>query len=40
MKVILKPVNGTPKANLDRAKSEMDRVLGFRGTVQSVKALN
>ena len=40
MKVILKPVSGTPKANLERAKYEMERVLSFRGTVGSVKALN
>jgi len=40
MKVILKPVSGTPKDNLERAKYEMERVLSFRGTVDSVKALN
>jgi hypothetical protein len=40
MKVILKPVSGTPKANLERAKYEMERVLSFRGTVGGVKALN
>jgi len=40
VKVILKPVSGTPKANLERAKYEMERVLSFRGTVGSVKALN
>ena len=40
MKVILKPVSGTPKDNLDRAKHEMERVLGFRGTIDSIKALN
>jgi hypothetical protein len=40
MKVILKPISGTPEANLERAKHEMERVLGFRGTVDSVKALN
>jgi hypothetical protein len=39
MIVILKPVSGTPKANLDRAKYEMERVLAFRGTVESVQAL-
>jgi hypothetical protein len=40
MKVILKPVSGTPKANLERARREMERVLAFRGTVDSAKALN
>ena len=39
MKVILKPLSGTPEANLERAKHEMERVVGFRGTVESVKAL-
>jgi hypothetical protein len=40
MKVIIKPISGTPKANLERAKHEMDRVLSFRGTVDSVRALS
>jgi hypothetical protein len=40
MQVILKPVTGTPKANLERARIEMERVLSFRGTVDSVKALS
>jgi len=38
MIVILRPVSGTPKANLDRAKAEIERVLNFRGSVTSVKA--
>jgi len=33
MKVILQPVNGTPKANLERAKVEIERVLSFRGNI-------
>jgi len=37
MQVILKPIAGTPKAYLDRARAEIDRVLNFRGTVTSVK---
>jgi hypothetical protein len=37
MRIILKPVSGTPKANLDRAKLEMERVLAFRGSVSKVK---
>jgi hypothetical protein len=40
MKVILKPVSGTPEANLERARHEIERVLSFRGTVDSIKALN
>jgi hypothetical protein len=40
MKVILKPASGSPKANLERAKDEMERVLAFRGTVESVNALD
>ena len=39
MKVILQPVNGTPEANLERAKHEMERVLAFRRIVDSVNAL-
>ena len=39
MKIILKPVSGTAEANLERARHEMERVVGFRGTVESVKAL-
>jgi len=38
MKIILEPLSGTPKANLDRARVEIDRVLNFRGTVTSAKA--
>jgi len=38
MKVIMKHVSGTGKANLERAKEEMIRVLGFRGDVLSAKA--
>jgi hypothetical protein len=33
MKVILKPIGGTAKANLERAREEVIRVLGFRGNV-------
>ncbi len=38
MKVIMKPVSGTAKANLERAKEEMTRVLAFRGEVVSARA--
>ncbi len=38
MKVILKPLNGTAKENLDRAKAEINRVRSFRGSVNDVKA--
>jgi hypothetical protein len=37
MFVILEPVGGKPKAYLDRAKTEMERVLGFRGRVTRAK---
>jgi hypothetical protein len=39
MKVILNPISGTPRANLERARHEMERVLAFRGTVDSVKPI-
>jgi DNA-binding protein YbaB len=38
MKVIMRHVSGTAKANLERAKEELTRVLGFRGDVVSAKA--
>jgi hypothetical protein len=38
MKGVLEPISGTPKANLERAKLEIDRLLAFRGSVTSVKA--
>ena len=38
MKVILESVSGTAKANLERASSEIERVLAFRGSVTGVKA--
>jgi len=37
MKVILKHVSGSAEANLERAKEEMTRVLGFRGDVVGAK---
>jgi hypothetical protein len=37
MKVVMKHVSGTAKANLDRAKEEITRVLGFRGEVVNAK---
>ncbi len=38
MKVMLEPVNGTAKDNLERARLEIERVLAFRGSVTSAKA--
>ena len=38
MKIVMKHVSGTAKANLQRAKEEMTRVLAFRGDVVSVRA--
>ena len=37
MHVILKPVGGKPKEYLERAKLEVERVLGFRGNVSGAK---
>jgi len=37
MKVIMKHVSGSAEANLERAKEETIRVLGFRGSVVSAK---
>jgi len=37
MKVIMKHVSGSAKANLERAKEEMIRVLAFRGEVINAK---
>ena len=38
MQVVMKHVSGTAKANLERAKEELTRVLAFRGNVLSAKA--
>jgi len=38
MEVILEPVSGTAKDNLDRARLEIERLLAFRGSVTSVKS--
>ncbi len=38
MRIILEPLSGTAKGNLERAKSEIASVLGFRGTVTGAKA--
>jgi hypothetical protein len=38
MRVVLEPVSGTAKDNLERVKVEIERVLAFRGSVTSVKA--
>jgi hypothetical protein len=37
MIVYLEPVSGTPKDSLERAKVEMERVLGFRGTISGAR---
>ena len=37
MEVILEPVSGTAKDNLERAKYEMEHVIGFRGKVTDAK---
>jgi hypothetical protein len=38
MIVYLQPVSGTAKSNLERAKVEMERVVGFRGKVTGAQA--
>ena len=38
MKVVMQHVSGTAKANLERAKEDMTRVLAFRGEVVSAQA--
>jgi hypothetical protein len=37
MIVYLKPVVGTAESNLERARVEMERVIGFRGNVTTAK---
>jgi hypothetical protein len=37
MRVVIKHVSGSAKANLERAKEELTRVLGFRGDVLSAR---
>jgi len=37
MRVLLEPVSGTAKENLERARAEITRVLDFRGSVIGVK---
>jgi hypothetical protein len=37
MIVYLEHVSGTAKDNLDRAKVEIERIVGFRGTVTEAK---
>ncbi len=38
MRVVLQPINGSAKANLERAKEEINRVLNFRGQVTDAEA--
>jgi len=38
MQVVMKHVSGTGKDDVERAKEELTRVLGFRGNVLSSKA--
>jgi len=37
MKIILEPLSGTAKDNLNRVKVEVTRVLNFRGTVTGAR---
>jgi hypothetical protein len=38
MIVYLEPASGTAKGSLERARAEMERVVGFRGKVTDAKA--
>jgi uncharacterized protein YyaL (SSP411 family) len=38
MRVVLEPISGTAKANVERAKEEINRVLNFRGQVVNAEA--
>ena len=38
MKVVMEPLSGTAKANVERAREEINRVLNFRGQVASAEA--
>jgi len=38
MKVVMEPISGTAKANVERAREEINRVLNFRGQVASAEA--
>jgi hypothetical protein len=38
MKVVLEPISGTARANVERAREEINRVLNFRGQVASAEA--
>lgn len=38
MKVYLKPMYGDIRSNIDRAKVQLTKALGFRGTITEIKA--
>jgi hypothetical protein len=38
MKIVLEQIGGNSHANVERAREEVIRVLGFRGTVSNAKA--
>ena len=38
MKVVMEPISGTARANVERAREEINRVLNFRGQVASAEA--
>lgn len=38
MKVVLEPISGTARTNVERAREEINRVLNFRGQVSSAEA--
>lgn len=38
MRVVLEPISGTARANVERAREEINRVLNFRGHVTTAEA--
>ena len=38
MKVYLEPMFGDAKSNTERAKTQLEKALGFRGTIANIKA--
>ena len=40
MKIYLEPMFGDAKSNIERAKTQLEKALGFRGTITDIKADN
>ena len=37
MKIYLEPMYGDPETNIDRAKIQLDKALGFRGSIDDIR---